>query len=118
MNISLQSELKNNKKVLQEIFKFADELKAGTESVVKRIFITGITPMMINDLTSGFNISTDYCLWEKYNELFGFKSEEVKQHIQETSIKEDLIKIRKIVQDGWSTIAKKQIFLYRTGKFY
>jgi hypothetical protein len=72
---------------------FYESLKAGTVSVVKRIFITGITPMMINDLTSGFNMATAYSLCEKYNEMFGFTSEEVKWVIQETGVDKNLIKV-------------------------
>jgi hypothetical protein len=72
---------------------FYELLKAGTKSVVKRIFITGINPMMINDLTSGFNMSTDYSLFPKYNEMFGFTREEVQWLMQETGVDKDLIKV-------------------------
>jgi hypothetical protein len=71
---------------------FYELLKAGTDSVVKRIFITGINPMMINDLTSGFNMATDYSLFPKYNEMFGFTSEEVGWLMQETGVDKTLIK--------------------------
>ncbi|MDR2728695.1 MAG: AAA family ATPase, partial [Chitinispirillales bacterium] len=60
---------------------FYENLKTGTKSVVRRIFITGISPMMINDLTSGFNMATDYSLFPKYNEMFGLTKEEVEQLI-------------------------------------
>ena len=72
---------------------FYELLKIGTKSSVKRIFITGISPMMINDLTSGFNISTDYSLFPKYNEMFGFTSEEVEWLMKETGIDKNLIKV-------------------------
>ncbi|MDR3013535.1 MAG: ATP-binding protein [Chitinispirillales bacterium] len=71
---------------------FYESLKKGTSSVVKRIFITGITPMMIN-LTSGFNMSTDYSLDAMYNEMFGFTSEEVEWLMQETGVDRNLIKV-------------------------
>jgi hypothetical protein len=72
---------------------FYESLKAGTKSVVKRIFITGISPMMINDLTSGFNMATDYSLFPKYNETFGFTKEEVEWLMQETGVDKKLIKV-------------------------
>jgi hypothetical protein len=72
---------------------FYETLKKGTSSVVRRIFITGITPMMMTDLTSGFNMSTDYSLFPKYNEMFGFTSEEVKWLMRETGVDENLIKV-------------------------
>jgi hypothetical protein len=72
---------------------FYELLKAGTDSVVRRIFITGINPMMINDLTSGFNMATDYSLFPKYNEMFGFTREEVEWLMQETGVDKNLIKV-------------------------
>jgi len=71
---------------------FYENLKAGTKSVVKRIFITGITPMMLNDLTSGFNMATDCSLFPKYNEMMGFTREEVELLMQETGVDKNLIK--------------------------
>jgi hypothetical protein len=35
---------------------FYEALKKGTESVVDRIFITGVMPVLLDSLTSGFNI--------------------------------------------------------------
>ena len=72
---------------------FYELLKAGTDSVMKRIFITGISPMMLNDLTSGFNMATDYSLFPKYNEMFGFTREEVELLMQETGVDKNLIKV-------------------------
>jgi len=72
---------------------FYEILKTGTKSVVKRIFITGISPMMANDLTSGFNMAADYSLFPKYNEMFGFTKKEVEWIMAETNIDKNLIKI-------------------------
>jgi len=72
---------------------FYELLKAGTKSVVRRIFITGISPMMLNDLTSGFNMAIDLSLYPKYNEMFGFTKEEVEWLMQETGIDKNLIKV-------------------------
>jgi len=72
---------------------FYESLKAGTKSVVRRIFITGINPMMLNDLTSGFNMATDYSLDVKYNDMFGFTREEVEWLMRETGVDKNLIKV-------------------------
>ncbi|MCL2689760.1 MAG: AAA family ATPase, partial [Chitinispirillia bacterium] len=72
---------------------FYENLKIGTKSVVRRIFITGISPMMINDLTSGFNMSTDYSLDAKYNEMFGLTKEEVESLMQKMGVDKKLVKI-------------------------
>ena len=71
---------------------FYESLKIGTESVVRRFFITGVSPMMLNDLTSGFNMTTDYSLFPKYNEMFGFTRKEVEWLMAETGVDKDLIK--------------------------
>ena len=72
---------------------FYEALKAGTKSVVGRFFITGVSPMMLNDLTSGFNMATDYTLFPKYNEMFGFTREDVERLMAETGVDKDLIKV-------------------------
>jgi len=72
---------------------FFESLKIATDSVVKRIFITGVSPMMLNDLTSGFNIATDYTLFPKYNEMFGFTRDDVELIMAEAGINRDLIKV-------------------------
>jgi len=71
---------------------FYETLKKGTTSSIKRIFITGISPMMATDLTSGFNMAINYSLSPKYNEMFGFTHEEVNWLINETGIDRNLIK--------------------------
>jgi hypothetical protein len=38
---------------------FYETLKAGTKTVIDRIFLTGIAPVMLDDMTSGFNISNN-----------------------------------------------------------
>ena len=42
-----------------KVRKWYEILKKGTESVVDRIFITGVAPITLDSLTSGFNISSD-----------------------------------------------------------
>jgi len=48
---------------------FYETLKIGAKSEVDRIFITGISPVMFDDLTSGFNISVNLKLLELITEL-------------------------------------------------
>ncbi|MDR3171877.1 MAG: AAA family ATPase, partial [Treponema sp.] len=70
---------------------FYETLKIGTKSVVTRIFLTGISPMMMNDLTSGFNIASNLTLTQRYNEMMGFTSEEVDTLIDTALIDRTLI---------------------------
>ena len=41
---------------------FFDTIKAGTDSSIERVFVTGVSPVTLDDLTSGFNIGTNYSL--------------------------------------------------------
>jgi hypothetical protein len=56
---------------------FYETVKIGTESVIDRIFITGISPIMLDDLTSGFNIAMNITMEPEMNEMLGFTQDEV-----------------------------------------
>ena len=58
---------------------FFNKVKAGTYSSIERCFITGVSPVTMDDLTSGFNIGTNYSLSPRFNEMIGFTEEEVRQ---------------------------------------
>jgi len=69
--------------------KWYEILKEATETVVDRIFITGVTPITLDSLTSGFSIAENYSMRSGFNEMMGFTAAEVEQVIQET-ISEEL----------------------------
>jgi len=70
---------------------FYETLKANSRTVIDKIFITGITPIMLDDLTSGFNISNNLSIKERYNEILGFTKEEVEWIIEACWIDKSLI---------------------------
>ena len=57
---------------------FFDVVKTGTYSAIKRVFVTGVSPVTMDELTSGFNIGTNYSLSPEFNELVGFTEEDVR----------------------------------------
>lgn len=61
------------------IRKFYDVIKDGTDKAIERLFITGVSPVTMDDLTSGFNIGSNYSLEPSFNEMMGFTEEEVSQ---------------------------------------
>ena len=65
---------------------FYETIKIGTESTIDRIFITGISPVMLDDLTSGFNIASNLTLDPKLNDMMGFTEEEVEKAIDKLGI--------------------------------
>jgi hypothetical protein len=58
--------------------KFYESIKEATgEGVVDRIFITGVSPVTLDSLTSGFNIGTHLTLELPFHNMMGFTEQEV-----------------------------------------
>ncbi|MDR1480540.1 MAG: ATP-binding protein [Planctomycetaceae bacterium] len=71
---------------------FYARIKSATvSSVVDRTFITGISPVMLDDFTSGYNIVTNYSLDKKYNEMLGFTIDEVNALMLGTGVNADML---------------------------
>ena len=58
---------------------FFDTIKSGTDSSLERVFVTGVSPVTLDDLTSGFNIGTNYSLDYGFNEMVGLTEAEVRE---------------------------------------
>ena len=72
---------------------FYETVKIGTESVIDRIFITGISPIMLDDLTSGFNIASNLTMNPILNEMLGFTEDEVNRIISEFNMIDDKLSL-------------------------
>ena len=96
--------------------KWYEVLKEGTETVVDRIFITGVAPITLDSLTSGFNIGKDITQDEEYNDMMGFTKEELVGILNNQGIsieeQEKILPIMKENYDGYkfSLNAKNQIY--------
>ena len=88
-----------------KVRKWYEILKKGTESVVDRIFITGVAPITLDSLTSGFNISSDKTQSASFNEMMGFTNKELDTMLEELGInaqeKKSLMPIMKENYDGY-----------------
>ena len=58
--------------------KFFNTIKGAAGSALGRVFVTGVSPVTMDDLTSGFNIGTNYSLNPRFNEMTGFTEDEVR----------------------------------------
>ena len=58
---------------------FFNTIKGAAGNTLGRVFVTGVSPVTMDDLTSGFNIGTNYSLSPDFNELTGFTEEEVRK---------------------------------------
>ncbi len=92
---------------------FFDTIKAGTDSSIERVFVTGVSPVTLDDLTSGFNIGTNYSLDYDFHEMVGFTEQEVRamltyysQHHEFHHTVDELIEIMKPYYDNYCFAVK------------
>ena len=65
--------------------KWYEVLKIGTDNgLVQRIYMTGVSPITLDSMTSGFNIAKNKTRHTKLNECLGFTEEEVRGILKET----------------------------------
>ena len=88
-----------------KVRKWYEILKKGTETVIDRIFITGVVPITLDSLTSGFNISSDKTQDREFNEMMGFTEKELKGLMTQQNIEykkqEKLLPIMRENYDGY-----------------
>ena len=64
---------------------FFATLKDGTgysEGGLERMFITGVSPITMDDVTSGFNIGSNISLEPRFDQMLGFTEAEVRQLLE------------------------------------
>ncbi len=59
-------------------FNTLKELTTDNQSAIQRLFITGVTPLCLSDVTSGFNIGRNLSMDYDFNECVGFNEGEVR----------------------------------------
>ena len=89
-----------------KVRKWYEILKQGTETVVDRIFITGVAPITLDSLTSGFNIGRDITQDIEFNEMMGFTKSELIELMEKQNItkeeQENLLPLMKENYDGYN----------------
>ncbi|MFH0924140.1 MAG: AAA family ATPase [bacterium] len=94
----LYYELTTGDSFLRAFFKV---IKAGIgERTIERVFITGVLPITIDDLTSGFNIAEIITLEKNTLNMLGFTQDEVDTYLEEVydSFKLDRANIAEVKQ--------------------
>ncbi|MEA1923411.1 MAG: AAA family ATPase [Pseudomonadota bacterium] len=67
--------------VLRTLFK---AIKSSTSSsMFDRVFITGVSPVVLSDITSGYNIAKNIYFKPGFNDLCGFRESEVRNVIEQ-----------------------------------
>ena len=69
------SDLLESEGVVKALFKI---IKAGaSEGKIARVFITGVSPLVLSDMTSGYNVATSIYLEPRFNALCGISHAEL-----------------------------------------
>ena len=101
-----------------KVRKWYEVLKEGTESVVDRIFITGVAPITLDSMTSGFNIIFDLTQDLRFNEMMGFTAEELQTLMKEQNIsvkeQKELLPIMKENYDGYKFSKDGKVQIYNS----
>ena len=77
---------------------FYKALKDATSDNFAKIFITGVRPIMLDDLTSVFNITRNYTLDENLNDMLGFSRNELCSIMDEVGLSDKELR-KKIFKD-------------------
>ena len=67
--------------ILRTLFKAIKSSTSG--SMFDRVFITGVSPVVLSDITSGYNIAKNIYFQPKFNDLCGFRENEVRGVIEQ-----------------------------------
>ncbi len=74
--------------IFKTIFKTLKSLSSGRG--LDKVFICGVSPVMMTDVTSGYNIARDIYLESELNDLCGFHEAEIKSTLEQISSECDL----------------------------
>ncbi len=102
-NAILEGDTKKFKNVVTGIVKsFYANIKIYVkEGVVGRFFATGICPITLNSMTTGFNIATDISTDIRFNSMIGLTHEEVKKLLNDVVEKKDRESIYNIMIENY-----------------
>jgi hypothetical protein len=69
--------------ILKSLFKNVKAAAAGNG--LDRVFITGVSPVIMADISSGYNVATNIYRYPRFNDLCGFSETEIKQALHQVA---------------------------------
>jgi hypothetical protein len=69
------------------------------EGTIDRFFATGVTPVRLDSMTSGFNVAQNITLDEKFHNMAGFTETELRSLIENTIYEEGKFEIDTVISD-------------------
>ena len=97
---------------VRALYEVIKEYAEGTNSVVDRFFATGIAPLTLDSLTSGFNIATNISTKRNYVAMCGFTEKEVQKLVEDVGLESTVYEELKKNYDGYrfSTESEEHTF--------
>ncbi len=100
---------------------FFNVLKGGgdqTDASLSRMFITGVSPVTMDDVTSGFNIGRNISLLPEFNELLGFTDQDLADLLDHYDISaadsEGITALMREWYDGYRFSERAETSMYNT----
>jgi hypothetical protein len=88
---------------------FATLKSAAGEGQLDRYFVTGVAPMVLSDISSGFNSGENVSFDSQFADLCGFTEDEVRQELLELTPDPDaLLAQMRLLYDGYSFDRQEQ----------
>ena len=93
---------------------------SASESIFDRIFITGVSPVVISDITSGYNIAENIYLRHQFNDICGFTDNEIEKVLKAIAKEcdfsqadiQEALKLMKTYYNGYKFSHKSDKFVY------
>ena len=76
--LNAYNELCHGDGFVKQFFTVLKTATSDIESPVTRLFITGVSPVTMDDVTSGFNIGTNISLMPQYADITGFRHDDLR----------------------------------------
>ena len=86
---------------VRAFYEVIKEYAEGTDSVVDRFFATGVAPLTLDSLTSGFNIATNISTRPNFVAMCGFTEEEVQKLVEVVGLDKKVYDELKKNYDGY-----------------
>jgi Predicted AAA-ATPase/PD-(D/E)XK nuclease superfamily len=98
---------------------FYENLKtAAGEGLIQRIFVTGVSPITLDSMTSGFNIATDLSLVIDFHNMMGFTNAEVRNLLELMDVEENELdyynNLLKVWYDGYKFNPRATDLIYNS----
>ncbi len=76
--VAAYNELCHGDGFFKQFFTILKTATTGTDAPVTRLFVTGVSPVTMDDVTSGFNIGTNISLMPQFADFTGFRHDDMR----------------------------------------